>query len=65
MTQWETFPFEVLDGARRVTPLLPPVLPKPERDREPGPEDCVVCRKPVAAALWADERRRLDAAITT
>ncbi|WP_369035690.1 MULTISPECIES: HIT family protein [Streptomyces] len=58
---WETFPFEVVDGELVVKPLLAPVLPEPERAGEGGAEECVVCRKPVVEALWADEHWRVDA----
>ncbi|WP_239135115.1 hypothetical protein [Streptomyces sp. SID12488] len=61
VTAWETFPFEPFEGELRIKPLLPPVLPEPDRDGEAGTEDCVVCRKPVTDALWADDHWRLDA----
>ncbi|WP_245879207.1 hypothetical protein, partial [Streptomyces reticuliscabiei] len=61
VTGWETFPFELCEGELRVKPLLPPVLPEPVRDGEAGAGDCVVCRKPVTDALWADGHRRVDA----
>ncbi|NEC84564.1 hypothetical protein [Streptomyces sp. SID12501] len=61
VTAWEPFPFAPLEGELRIAPLLPPVLPEPDRDGEAGPEDCMVCRKPVTDALRADDHRRLDA----
>ncbi|WP_405825527.1 hypothetical protein OG241_48825 [Streptomyces sp. NBC_01390] len=61
VTGWETFPFELAEGELRVKPLLPPVLPEPERDGEAGAGHCAVCRKPVTEALWADGHWRVDA----
>ncbi|MGY1495423.1 hypothetical protein ACW4TU_02050 [Streptomyces sp. QTS52] len=61
VTAWETFPFEPFEEELRIEPLLPPVLPEPDRDGEAGPRVLHDLRKPHTDALWADEHWRLDA----
>jgi len=57
VTRWDTFPWEVLDGAI-VPKVLAPPAPEPPRKGEDA-ADCFLCGPEVAGVIWENERWRV------
>lgn len=56
VTEWETFPWTVVDGAIAAKPLVAPA-PEGRREGERGP--CPLCAVDVPGLIWENERWRV------
>ncbi len=56
-THWDTFPWEVVDGAIAPKVLAPPAE-EPQRKGE-DPNDCFLCAPEVSGVIWENERWRV------
>jgi predicted acetyltransferase/diadenosine tetraphosphate (Ap4A) HIT family hydrolase len=57
---WNIFPYQS-QSPLALRMLEPPAQPERPRQGEAGPDDCFICKKPEADAIWSDENWRLSA----